>query len=163
MANSLISICFWILLWLIYVYGTNYINSLISVGRTGGGGRSRSRATMASSAGGASSSLVKNESYMRAVKIYIKSLDIQLEKQLAKTWRSTRGRTTRDRGRTGRSTSPSFYQPKENHVPKQPQQIAEHRRYALPVPLIHKLYWWRFQNSSKQQLTPYRLFTNSFQ
>uniref|UniRef100_A0A804Q188 Chaperone DnaJ C-terminal domain-containing protein n=1 Tax=Zea mays TaxID=4577 RepID=A0A804Q188_MAIZE len=52
------------------------------------------------------------------------SLDIQLEKQLAKTWRSTRGRTTRDRGRTGRSNSPSFCQPKENHVP---QQIAEHR------------------------------------
>ncbi|PWZ15299.1 Protein MOR1 [Zea mays] len=46
---------------------------------------------MASSAGGASSSLVKNEPYMRAVKIYLKSLDIQMEKQLAKTWRSTTG------------------------------------------------------------------------
>ncbi|ONM51897.1 Protein MOR1 [Zea mays] len=49
---------------------------------------------MASSAGGASSSLVKNEPYMRAVKIYLKSLDIQMEKQLAKTWRSTTGRST---------------------------------------------------------------------
>ncbi|PWZ16021.1 Nuclear poly(A) polymerase 1 [Zea mays] len=65
------------------------------------------------------------------------SLDIQLEKQLAKTWRSTRGRTTRDRGRTGRSNSPSFCQPKENHVP---QQIAEHRRIMCGKSLTAKGY-----------------------
>jgi len=46
---------------------------------------------MASSGGGASSAAAKNESYVRADKIDLESLDIQLEKQLAKTWEKHKG------------------------------------------------------------------------
>ena len=52
---------------------------------------SRSRAAMASIGGGASSAAAKNESYVRADKIDLESLDIQLEKQLAKTWEKHKG------------------------------------------------------------------------
>jgi hypothetical protein len=47
---------------------------------------------MASSGGGASSAAAaKNESYVRADTIDLESLDIQLEKQLAKTWEKHKG------------------------------------------------------------------------
>lgn len=47
---------------------------------------------MASSAGGASSA-GKKDSYVRADKIDLESLDIQLEKQLAKTWEKHKGKS----------------------------------------------------------------------
>jgi hypothetical protein len=46
---------------------------------------------MTSTAAGASSSAAKSESYLRADKIDLESLDIQLEKQLAKTWEKHKG------------------------------------------------------------------------
>nr|CAB3466442.1 unnamed protein product [Digitaria exilis] len=46
---------------------------------------------MASSAGDGASAAAKNETYVRADKIDLESLDIQLEKQLAKTWEKHKG------------------------------------------------------------------------
>lgn len=53
----------------------------------------RSRAAMASSAGDGASAAAKNDSYVRADKIDLESLDIQLEKQLAKTWEKHKGKS----------------------------------------------------------------------
>jgi len=49
---------------------------------------------MASSGGGgASAAAAKNEAYVRADKIDLESLDLQLEKQLAKTWEKHKGKS----------------------------------------------------------------------